>query len=139
MKPYRPEKVGREVQQIISDTIRNHLQDPRISPMTSITRVEVSADLEWAKVHVSVYGDSAAQNRTMAALQHAAGYIQKRLARTLPIRQCPQLLFQLDDSLKRSFEINQTIDASINDLRPTTAAPAAGGDATAESSEGTTP
>ena len=88
MKPYRIEKVTSEVRSIVSDAISNRLQDPRIAPLTSVTRVEVSRDLESAKIYVSVFGSRSDETKTIEALQNAAGYIQKLLARSLPIRRC---------------------------------------------------
>ncbi len=116
MKPFRVEKVSSEVRQIVSDAIRNRLQDPRISPLTSVTRVEVSRDLEWANVYVSVFDDQGAQNKTMQALQNASGYIQKLLAKALPIRQCPHLNFRLDESLKKGNQVMKMIHESVKEL-----------------------
>lgn len=116
MKPFRVEKVSSEVRQIVSDAIRNRLQDPRISPLTSVTRVELSRDLEWANVYVSVFDDPGAQNKTMQALQSASGYIQKLLAKALPIRQCPHLNFRLDESLKKGNQVMKMIDESVKEL-----------------------
>ena len=116
MKKFRIEKVASVVRQIVSDTIRDRLQDPRVSSMTSVTRVEVSPDLDWARVHVSILGSAAVQKTTMAALTSAAGYIQGILARSLHTRQCPRLVFLLDDSLKRGTEVMRIIDDSMREL-----------------------
>lgn len=116
MKPFRVEKFSSEVRQIVSDAIRNHLQDPRISPMTSVTRVEVTSDLEWANVYVSVMGEAADHRRTMAGLNSAAGFIQKLLARGLQARQCPHLIFHLDESINRGNEVMRQIEASMREL-----------------------
>ena len=116
MKKFRIEKVASVVRQIVSDAIRDRLQDPRVSSMTSVTRVEVSPDLDWAKVHVSILGSAAEQKTTMAALTSAAGYIQGILARSLHTRQCPRLVFLLDDSLKKSDEVMRLIDDSMREL-----------------------
>jgi len=117
MKKFRIEKVASVVRQIVSDAIRDRLQDPRISSMTSVVRVEISPDLDWAKVHVSILGSAAIQKTTMAALTSAAGYIQGILARALHSRQCPHLIFLLDDSLKRSNEVMRMIDDSMRELK----------------------
>ena len=116
MKKFRIEKVASEVRQIVSDAIRDRLQDPRVSSMTSVTRVEVSPDLDWARVHVSILGSAAVQKTTMAALTNAAGYIQGILARSLHTRQCPRLVFLLDDSLKKGNEVMRVIDESTREL-----------------------
>jgi len=116
MKPFRTKKVGSVIRDIVSDAIRNRLQEPRIAHMTSVTRVDVSGDLEWAKVYFSVFGDRKEQDKTLAGLKHATGYVQKLLAKSLPTRQCPQLVFILDASLKKSQEVVQQIDASMSEL-----------------------
>ena len=116
MKQFRIEKVASEVRQIVSNAIRDRLQDPRVSSMTSVMRVEVSPDLDWAKVHVSILGSAAVQKTTMAALTSAAGYIQGILARSLHTRQCPRLVFLLDESLKKGTEVMRMIDDSTREL-----------------------
>ncbi len=116
MKNFRIDKVASVVRQIVSEAIRDRLQDPRVSSMTSVTRVEVSPDLDWARVHVSILGSAAVQKTTMAALTSAAGYIQGILARSLHMRQCPRLVFLLDDSLKRGNEVMGIIDDSMREL-----------------------
>ncbi len=116
MKNFRIDKVASVVRQIVSDAIRDRLQDPRVSSMTSVMRVEVSPDLDWARVHVSILGSAAVQKTTMAALTSAAGYIQGILARSLHTRQCPRLVFLLDDSLKKRNEVMRMIDDSMREL-----------------------
>ncbi len=137
MKPFRIEKVSSEVRQIVSDAINNRLQDPRISPLTSVTRVQVSRDLEWANVYVTVLGDQSDQNKTMRALKNAAGYIQKLLAKALPVRQCPHLIFHLDESLKKGNEVMRMIDESVKELEDDAARSARRAAGELRSTEGT--
>ena len=126
MKNFRIDKVASVIRQIVSEAIRDRLQDPRVSSMTSVMRVEVSPDLDWARIHVSILGSAAVQKTTMAALTSATGYIQGILARSLHTRQCPRLVFLLDDSLTRGNEVMRIIDDSMrkledNDIRNTQA------------------
>jgi ribosome-binding factor A len=116
MKPFRLERVRSEVRSLVSEAISNKLSDPRIAPLTSVTRVEISSDLENAKVFISVFGDDATQRRTMAALGHARGFIQTHVARALPVRQCPHLVFELDETIKKQIEISRLIDESMAEL-----------------------
>ncbi|MHC4441430.1 MAG: 30S ribosome-binding factor RbfA [Planctomycetota bacterium] len=116
MKSYRPERVANVIRSVVSDAIVTKLSDPRIQPMTSVTRVEVSGDLEYAKIWVSVMGTSAAQRRTIEGLQSARGYVQGLLARRLPIRQCPRIVFHLDESIKRAAETIRMIDEAMSEL-----------------------
>jgi ribosome-binding factor A len=102
MRPYRKEKIASVVQSVVGDAILHRLNDPRVEPLTTVTRVEVTGDLLFAKVYLSVLGDEAAERRTLQALRHAAGFIQKMLARQLSIRQCPELRFEVDRGIKEA-------------------------------------
>ncbi len=107
MKPYRKEKVASVIQEIVTEAIARKISDPRVSPLTTVTRVKVSGDLLAATVYLTVSGDEAAERRTVEAMQHAAGYVKRMLAQELGIRQCPDLRFEADESLKK---IKHTLD-----------------------------
>ncbi len=113
---FRPERVANVIRRVVSDAIAGKLSDPRIAPLASITRVEVSADLEHAKVHVSVVGESSKGRRTIDGLKSAAGVVQRLVAAELSIRTCPRLSFHLDESLKRAAETMQIIEASMAEI-----------------------
>lgn len=106
------------IRAVVSDAISNRLSDPRVEPMSSITRVEVTPDLEFAKVWVSVMGEDAAQRRTIAGLRSAAGYIQKLVAEELQIRVVPRLSFHLDLSIKKGDETIRLIEQVMAESRP---------------------
>jgi len=118
MKGHRPERVATIVRSVVSDAIATKLSDPRIAPMASVTRVEVSADLEYAKVWISVLGDESGQRRTLAGLCSAVGYVQRLVGAELSIRHCPKLSFHLDTSLKKAAETIRLIDEVTSDARP---------------------
>ena len=113
MKSFRPARIAHIVRAVVSDAISHKLNDPRIEPLSSVTRVEVSRDLEYAKVFVSVMGDASVQRRTMAGLNSAGGLVQRLVARQLPIRHCLQLSFHLDESIQRAAETIQLIDETM--------------------------
>lgn len=138
MKSFRIEKVSSELKRMVSDAIRDELQDPRIAVITSVTHVEVSRDLEHAKVYVSVLGSPAEQSRTMAALHSARGYVQRLVARELNVRQCPHIVFCSDDSIKKANEVLRLINESMDEINTDAArrqaeasGPDEGGDETA--------
>lgn len=110
MGSFRVEKMASIIREIVGDAIANKLHDPRISPMTSVSRVEVSADLQVARVHVTVLGDSAKGRKSLAGLTNAVGRVQGLLAARLTVRRCPQVVFLLDDSLKKAAEMTRIID-----------------------------
>lgn len=123
MKSYRPERVAHVIREVVSTAIASKLNDPRIEPMSSVTRVDMSPDLEHAKVWVSVLGDAAAGRRTLAGLKAAAGYVQRMVGAALTIRTTPHLTFHLDVSLKNAAETIRIIDASMAEIRQREAAP----------------
>lgn len=100
MRSHRKEKVASVIRDIVSDAIAHRLHDPRIAPMTTVTRVAVTGDLLISKVYLSVHGGEAAERKTIAAIRHATGYIQRIVARELSIRHCPELRFEIDEAAK---------------------------------------
>lgn len=114
MASHRVEKMASNVRAVVSDVILNQLNDPRISPLTSVTRVQMSDDLQIARVFISVLGSEAQCRRTFAGLEHAVAHIQRILARRLQARLCPQIRLQMDDSLKRSAETIEMINKSAD-------------------------
>lgn len=108
---HRPDRLSRFVRDIVSDAIANRISDPRVDPFTSVTRVELSADLTIADVHVSVMGSDADARTTMRGLTSARGMIQTRLARQLSIRRCPKIRFHLDRGIRQGIKTLQQIEA----------------------------
>jgi ribosome-binding factor A len=124
------------MQQVIGEAITRRLSDPRISRMTSVTRVEVSKDIQYADVYVSVMGSEAQARTTLRGLEAAYGKLQSLVADALPIRQVPILRLHLDESIKKGFETIQLIEKSMDEIRQREAERAAQtGQASADSSE----
>lgn len=109
---HRKDRLAHVVRDVVSDAIANRVSDPRISGLTSVTRVEMSPDLKVANVHVSVMGSDADARTTLRGLTSARGMIQTRLARQLDIRQCPMIRFRLDDAFKGGLETLRQIELS---------------------------
>jgi ribosome-binding factor A len=118
MRSYRVQKLASTIRDIVSEAIAHRLQDPRISPLTSVTRVEVSGDLQIARVYVSVLGEGADGRKTLAGLDHAVGRVQRLVAGRLTLRRCPELRFVLDDSLKTAAETWRILDQTREPDRP---------------------
>jgi ribosome-binding factor A len=104
----RTEKASEAVREVVSMAILTELNDPRIRDVT-VTYVEVSADLRYAKVHVSVMGDETQQKLTLRGLQSAAGFLQAKIAKQIDIRYTPKLSFLLDQGVKRSIAVAQIL------------------------------
>jgi len=112
---HRKDRLAHVIRDIVSDAISNRVSDPRVNEMTSVTRVELSADLKVATIYVSVMGTDNEGRTTMRGLQSARGMIQTRLARHLNIRQCPSIRFQLDEGIKRAIETFRQFDTVEKD------------------------
>lgn len=93
----------------LSVAIRD-LKDPRISPMVSVTGAEVTPDLQYCKVYISVLGGEESLQKTMAGLKAASGFLRRELAQTVNLRHTPELQFIEDHSI----EYGAHMDALIN-------------------------
>lgn len=111
MANYRGGRINEEVRREISVIIRDEIKDPRMKSMVSVTSVKVSKDLRYAKVFVSIFGkDEEEKNETFAALKSASGYIRREIGHRINLRNTPQILFELDDSITYSMKIEELID-----------------------------
>lgn len=111
MSAIRSDRINEEVKKTLSAIVRE-MKDPRISPMTTLTGAEVTKDLKYAKISVSVYDkDDAARQGTVDALNHAAGFIAHELGQRMLIRRVPSLKFRLDDSIAYSIHISEILNS----------------------------
>ena len=110
MATFRADRRNEEVKKTISEVIRE-MKDPRISPMTALTEVEVTKDLKYAKVKVSVYDDDEKKRiSSVEALNHAAGFISHELGARMRIRAVPSIKFTLDNSISYSVRISEILN-----------------------------
>ena len=107
---HKYERVNGEVQRELSDIIRMDIKDPRIAPLTSVTDVEVTPDLKFCKVYISVLGDDETGAQTIQGLKSAAGYIRRELARRINLRNTPELNFVLDNSIAYGMAMSKKIE-----------------------------
>ena len=104
MKSHRLARVAEVVREVAAEAILFELKDPRVKNVTVI-RAEVTADLQHAKVFVSVMGSEKDQKLTMYGLESAAGFVQAKLAKRLTTRYVPHVTFVVDEGVKKSLEI----------------------------------
>jgi ribosome-binding factor A len=117
MATRRQEKVARVVQEAVSDAIANHLNDPRIEGLVSVTKVDMAADLRRADVYISIFGkDKAAQNRTFTTIVRAKSRIQLLLAGKMYSRFCPVLCFHKDEKFKKTLETMKLIEKAASEF-----------------------
>ncbi|MCI8564400.1 MAG: 30S ribosome-binding factor RbfA [Lachnospiraceae bacterium] len=103
-------RMNGEVQREISRIIAQEIKDPRIHPMTSVLSVEVTPDLKYAKVFVSVLGSEEEKENTKAGLKSAASHVRSQLAKSLNLRNTPELTFIMDDSIEYGIQMSKRID-----------------------------
>ena len=103
-------RINGEVRRELSAIIQNEIKDPRIHPMTSVVEVEVAPDLKSAKAYISVLGDEQAQRDTLEGLRSAEGYIRRALARTVNLRNTPEIRFIMDQSIEYGVHMSKLID-----------------------------
>lgn len=109
-------RINSEVQRELSEIIRGEVKDPRIHPMTTVVSVEVTPDLKFCKVYISVLGSEEAEKDTIKGLTSAAPFIRKELARRINLRNTPEITFILDQSIEYGVKMTRLIDEVTADL-----------------------
>ena len=107
----RIERINSQLRSEISKMILTDIKDPRISGVVSITRVETTGDMSYAKVFVSVYGSDTDKRNTLKAMSSARGFIQNELLHRLSIRRPPSLSFRLDETIEQGNHILELLDS----------------------------
>ena len=107
---HKNQRINGEVQRELSRIITMEIKDPRINPMTSVTDVIVTPDLKYCKAYISVLGDEESAKDTLEGLKSATGYIRRELARSINLRNTPELLFVIDNSIEYGIEMSKKID-----------------------------
>lgn len=103
-------RINAEVQKELSNIIRSGIKDPRVSPWTSVVAVEVAPDLKTCKAYISVLGNEAAVEDTIAGLKSASAYIRRQLAASVNLRNTPEIHFIADQSIEYGVRMSHLID-----------------------------
>ena len=109
----RTGRISEEMKKEISALIQNGLKDPRLPKMISVTAAEVTKDLRYAKVYISVLGSEEDKKNALEGLKSAAGFIRREVGHKLQLRYSPELLFELDDSIERGVYISKLINDTL--------------------------
>ncbi len=102
-------RINGEVQRALSSIIRE-VKDPRVSPFTSVLETQVSPDLKTCKAYLSVLGGEDEREETLEGLESAKGFIRRELARTVNLRNTPELTFIMDGSIEYGVDMSKKID-----------------------------
>lgn len=97
-------KAAEAIREVVSMAVLTEIRDPRVKGVT-ITHVEVAPDMRSAKVHVSIMGDAQKENLCLRGLEHAAGFLQHKIAEGIDTRYTPRLFFVLDKGVKNALEV----------------------------------
>ena len=104
----RPDRVGDQIRAEVSQMIARELQDPGIGFIT-ITRVQVSPDLQHARVYYTTMGDQTARKNTSRALERASSFMRRQIGQRLRLRRAPELAFIFDESIGHQDRIEQLL------------------------------
>ena len=110
----RFERINEEYRREISNIIDNKLKNPNVTGLISVTKVKVTPDLKFAKVYVSIL-NSKNLKETLAGLKKSSGFVRSELARTINLRNTPEIVFELDDSLEYGAKIESILKEIIPD------------------------
>lgn len=103
-------RINSEVQREMSQIIREDIKDPRVHPLTSVMAVEVTPDLKFAKIFISVFGNEEEKEKTMEGLKKSAAFSRMQLAKRMNLRNTPELTFILDESIEYGVNMSKKID-----------------------------
>lgn len=109
-------RVNGEVQRVLAEIIRGEIKDPRIPPMTSVVAVDVAPDLKTCKAYISVFGNEEEKTACLAGLKSAEGFIKNRLAKTINLRNTPEITFVMDQSIEYGVNMSKLIDEVNKDI-----------------------
>ena len=106
-------RINEENRKELSYIIDQKLKNPNVTGLISVTKVKVTTDLKYAKVYVSILNSKNVKN-TLAGLKKSSGFIRSELAKRVNLRNTPELIFELDDSIEYGFKI----DSILKDIMP---------------------
>ncbi|NOZ54232.1 MAG: 30S ribosome-binding factor RbfA [Gammaproteobacteria bacterium] len=108
----RTDRIADQIQRELAGIIQKNVKDPRVG-MVTITAVQVSKELEYARIYFTVLGGEDAKKSTMTGLTKAAGFLRREIAKRLKLRNTPELQFQYDASIEHALHMSNLIDAAV--------------------------
>ena len=114
MASYRGGRINEEVKKEISDIIRNNIKDPRLTAMISVTQVDVTKDLRYAKVYVSIFSkNEEKKENSFEALKNSSGYVRREIGHRINLRYTPEIIFERDNSIENGMHIDYLIEKAL--------------------------
>ncbi|MBU8906969.1 30S ribosome-binding factor RbfA [Desertibacillus haloalkaliphilus] len=115
MSNVRANRVGEQMKKELSDIIMREIKDPRVDFVT-VTGVDVTGDLQQAKVFITVLGDDQKKEDTLKGLSKASGFIRSEIGKRIRLRKTPEISFEFDESI----EYGNKIERLLNDINKET-------------------
>lgn len=112
----RSERVKGQLKKEISKILQEDLKDPRISFVT-ITRIELTGDLRYAKVYFSILGDDEVKKKSLEGIQSAGGFIRRLIGERMNMKYVPEIVFKLDQSIEYSINLEKTFERIRNERK----------------------
>ena len=109
----RTVRISEEMKREISAIIQSELKDPRLSRLISVTNVNVTKDLRYAKVYVSIMGNNEEKKNALDGLKSAAGFIRREVGHRIQLRYTPEVQFELDNSIEHGAYISKLINDAV--------------------------
>ena len=115
----RISRVAELIKREVSQMLLHGIKDDRVGTgMVSVTYVDVSGDLQHAKVYVSIYGSEEAKSETMAGLKSATGFVRSELGSRVRLRRTPEVIFIADDSIEEGNKVLSLLNKLENERSP---------------------
>ncbi|MGL4362293.1 MAG: 30S ribosome-binding factor RbfA [Cellulosilyticaceae bacterium] len=110
-------KINEAIRKEVSEIVRSEIKDPKVSEaMISVVDVETTTDLKTAKVYISVLQENKKQD-VIAGLKAASGYIRREVAKRVNLRNTPEFIFKLDESIEKGMKMSQMIDSVMKGIK----------------------
>lgn len=103
----RTKRIAEEIRKVIGNMLISGIKDPRINSMVSVTEVEVTSDLSYAYVYVSILGGD--EEESLEGLKSASNFLRKEVSKSVKLRHTPQIIFKVDDSIKKGMYMEELI------------------------------
>lgn len=110
-------RIDEELKKEISNIISFNLKNPDVTGMISVTKVKVTTDLKFARVYVSILNSKNIKT-TLAGLKKSSGFIRSEIAKRINLRNTPELIFELDDSIEYGARIDSILKEVMKDIKP---------------------
>lgn len=128
MSVKRTDRLNSLLKEVISEVIKRDVRNPHVTQLVTVTRVQITPDLHYAKVFISVIGSEQDKFETIAALNSAAGFIAIQASHKVVMRYFPELRFKLDDSVDRHMHIEEILNSIAKERQSRTRSTSEEGD-----------